>query len=264
MRRYALVLAAALAGCSSPDLPTLPDQPGPAAEPPVTEGGITVAASDPDALRPAVAGEEILPGVVLLEPQLDAAAGVASFAVRNDSGRDLPDLILSVVFAVPPAPGEDGTSKGPVRPRFESIEAPMKAGEVRRLRATLASALPGETAGSFRVVAGLPELLTARGEGLPGTTFLGGLLECVSLDADLTGVRRLVTVGLSARGEAALPALEAQLLIGRAGDLQWTGPWILVPNAGRDGAGERRIQWNLDGAPGLAACDLFLRVREKR
>ncbi len=268
MRLPALALAAALAGCSSPDLPTLPDDPGrvgdAAGEAPVGEGAIVVAPTDPGVLTPAAEGDAILPGVILLSPSTDVSAGVATFAVRNDSGRDLPDLILSVVFAVHPAGG-----KGAVSPRFESVEAPLKAGETRWIRAALAALLPGETPASFRVVAGLPELLTAGGaDGQPGTTFLGGLLECVSLEADLVGVHRRVTVVLAERGSpggrAPLPPLEAQLLIGRAGDLQWTGPWILVPNAGREGAAERRIQWNLDGAPGLAACDLFLRVREKR
>ena len=204
-------------------------------------------------------GDAILPGVVLLEPVL--ADGTASFGVRNDSGRDLPDLILSVIFAVAPAGG-----KGPVVPRFESLEAPLRTGETRRLKATLATLLEGETTATFRVAAGLPEILAAGDDTHPGTTFLGGLLECVSLEADLTSEHRTVTVGLAERGAGggALPALEAQLLFGRAGVLQWTGPWILVPKSGGEGSKERRIQWNLDAAPGLTACDLFLRVREKR
>jgi hypothetical protein len=254
--RGLLLTACLAAGCSSPDLPMLPAEPE-VAEPevPPPPDAMVIAPTDPGALTPGREGDAILPGVTLHEPLLDVATGTATFSVRNDSGRDLPDLILAVVFAVPPADG-----KGPVVPRFESVEAPLRSGETRPFRATLAALRGGEAPASFRVVPGLPEVLTAGGEGMPGTTFLGGLVECVSLEADLTGPKRQVTVGLAPRGaaEAApLPPLEAQLLIGRAGELRWTGPWILVSR-------ERRIQWNLDDAPGLAGCELFLRIREKR
>jgi hypothetical protein len=267
MRLRGLILAVLLAGCAGPDLPPLPGEPGnrapePVTEDPSTEGKIVTAPSDPGALAPSVAGDAILPGVVLLDPSTDVSAGVATFAVRNDTGRDLPDLILAVIFAVPPV-----TGKGPASPRFETLEAPLRAGETRTFQATLASLLPGEVPASFRVVAGVPELLTAGetpdGTRRSGTTFLGGALECVTLEADLTAEHRMVTVGLASRG-AALPPLEAQLLISRAGELQWTGPWILVPKPAGEGTGARRIQWNLDAAPHLAGCDLYLRVREKR
>jgi hypothetical protein len=271
MRSRGWILAALLAGCSTPDLPPLPAGPPPrengeegTGDPELPPSkGIETSATDPGVLTPSVEGEEILPGVVLLEPSSDVSAGVATFSVRNDTGRDLPDLILSVVFAVTPPGG-----KGNLHPRFESIEAPLRKGEKRFLRVGLASLAEGEKPVSFRVTAGLPEVLAARGaDGQAGTTFMGGLLECVRLEADLVGQRRVVVVGLAGRpsspGDPPLPRIEAQLLVSRAGVLQWTGPWILVPTV--DGPeGERRIQWNLDAAPGLAACELFLRVREKR
>jgi hypothetical protein len=263
MRVPTLLLLAALAGsgCAT-DLPPLPPEPGQgedpgiAAEPPPADP----AEGAPAPARP---GTAILDGVVLLDPSLDAAAATASFGVRNETGKDLPDLILAVIFSVGPVGGG-----GPELPRFETVEAPLRAGESRRFRVTLSALRGGETPASFRVAAGVPEVLTAGGDGMPGTTFLGGLLECVLLEADLTGPRRQVTVGLADRGAGpggrkGMP-LEGQLLLGRAGDLVYAGPWILVPRADPDGGKVRRIQWNLDAAPGLGGCDVFLRIREKR
>jgi hypothetical protein len=220
-----------------------------------TDPAPAVPYAPPDPTLPAASGSAVLPGVVLLDPALDAATATATFSLRNDSGRDLPDLILAVVFVV------DGA------PRIETLEAPMRRGERRDLRATLAARKPEERPASFQVLPGLPERVAEGADGLPGTTFLGGRLECVELAADLTGERRQVSVGLAEReapGAEPLPALEGQLIVGRAGDLVWVGPWILLPKAGAGGSKVRRVRWNLDGAPGLGACELFLRVREKR
>jgi hypothetical protein len=250
MRAATILLLASMAvpGCATdlPPLPAVPDEAGP----PVDEA-------------PPPAAEHVLPGVALLDPVLDAPGALATFGVRNDTGGDLPDLILAVVFSVGPA---DGT--GGALPRFETVEAPLRRGEARRFRVTLAALRPGEQVREFRVAAGLPQVLSAGQDGAPGTTFLGGLLECVSLDLELTGAHRQVTVGLADHGAVSggtpLPPLEAQLLCGRAGELVYAGPWVLVPRADPDGGKARRIRWNLDGAPGLAGCDVFLRVREKR
>jgi hypothetical protein len=251
MRAATILLLAALAApACAVDLPPLPANPGEAGDAPAADG-------------PEGAVEAILPGVFLLEPSLDADTATAAFRVRNDTGGDLPDLILVAIFEVGPA---DGT--GASLPRFETIEAPMRRGETRRFRATLATLAEGEQVRGLRVAAGVPQQVTAREEGVAGTTFLGGILECVALEADLTGPHRGVKVTLAVRGDAAadaaLPALEAQLLCGRAGDLVWSGPWVLVPRGDPDGGMARRIRWNLDGAPGLGGCDVFLRVREKR
>lgn len=278
-----LALAALAAGGCATDLPPLPPEPGrrggPETPPPgpgpagagevpptrLQLEGFSPLGGEPagDALAQARSGDRILPGVVLLDPALDADSGAAAFAVRNDTGQDLPDLILAVIYAVAPASGA-----GPAQPRFETVEAPLRAGETRRIAVTLSARRAGERLAAFRVAAGVPEILTAGGNGMPGTTFLGGLLECVSLEAELTAAHRQVTVGLTERGAAtagvSLPALEGQLLCSRAGELVYAGPWILVPRSNPDGGKVRRIQWNLDGAPGLAGCDLFLRVREKR
>jgi hypothetical protein len=215
-----------------------------------------------DALEPSRDGDRVLAGVVLRAPLLDGPNATATFTVRNESGLDLPDLILAVVFAIP-----SGEAGGPLLPRFETVEAPLARGESRAMSVTLGARGAGETPVGFRVVAGLPEVLAAPAEGLPGTTFLGGLLECVELRADLTGSAPSVTVGLAARGGAGarrLPDLEGQLLAARAGNLVWTGPWIVLPRADPGGEAVRRLRWSLPAVEGLAGSHLYLRVREKR
>lgn len=272
--RSALVLAllSALCGCSR-DLPPLPaspewpDAPPRAARPegpvPALETTGPAPATEGGALEPSRSGDRVLAGVVLLDPRLDAAGATASFTVRNESGLDLPDLILAVVFAVPSA-----DPRSPLVPRFETVEAPLAPGQSRALSVTLGARGAGDVPSSFRVVAGLPEVLASPSGDLPGTTFLGGLLECVELQADLTGRAPSVSVGLAGRGAAAsgarLPALEGQLLVARAGTLVWTGPWIVLPRSDPEGGSVQRVRWNLPEVAGLAGSHLYLRVRERR
>jgi hypothetical protein len=148
------------------------------------------------------------------------------------------------------------------------VEAPLARGQTRALTVTLGSRPEGAVPSGFRVVAGLPEVLASPGGGSPGTTFLGGLLECVELQADLTGRAPSVAVGLAGRGAAAaagsLPDIEGQLLVARAGSLVWSGPWIVLPRSDPDGGAVRRIRWNLPEVAGLAGSHLYLRVRERR
>jgi hypothetical protein len=274
MRLAAVLLAAAAlaaaAGCAR-DLEALPAFPREAPPPaerhgPVAEIETSAPPEGPSpggALDPSRDGDRVLAGVVLIDPRLDGPAAEASSAIRNDSGLDLPDLILAVIFAVP---GPDAGSS--LVPRFETVEAPLARGQTRVLRAKLGARDGGGDPVGFRVVAGLPEVLVAGGGDLPGATFLGGLLECVELDADLTAKAPTVAVGLAERGAAAegarLPPLEVQLLAARAGSLAWSGPWVLLPRKDPDGGGVRRLRWTLPESPGLPGCHLYLRVREKR
>lgn len=272
LARCVLALLLALAGCRRdlpplPAFPEWPDAPPPAARPadpvPALESTAPEGPTTGGALQPSRDGDRVLSGVVLVDPRLDPQGATAAFSVRNDSGLDLPDLILAVVFAVP-----SGDPGAPLVPRFETVEAPLARGEARALAVTLGARAPGEVPASFRVVAGLPEVLASPSGDLSGTTFLGGLLECVELRADLTGQAPSVSVGLTGRGAAAddafLPALEGQLLAARAGSLVWTGPWIVLPRSDPDGGTVRRIRWNLPEVAGLAGSHLYLRVRERR
>lgn len=247
MRPAPLLTAALLllaGSCSSAPPPPAP-APAPAGLPP-----------DPgpagDLLAPSRDGDRLFEGVAVLSPRLEGNA--AAFGLRNGSPSDLPDLILAVVFAVPGADGE-------AVPAIVTLEAPLARGETREFRAALAGAGPPA---SFRVLAGPPELLAAAAEGLPGTTFLGGLLECVSLEADLVAESPTVTVGLRDRAGAALPPLEGQLLLARAGSLVWSGPWILLPRGDPERDGLRTVHWNLPRERSLAGASLFLRVRARR
>jgi hypothetical protein len=274
-RRVGTALALALlaaAGCGSPNLAPLPAEPSNSTAP---VDGIPAAANvqgavefperwaHPDPLSPSTDQDQILPGVVVLSPALSGEGAIATFGLRNDGTQDLPDLILAVVFAI-----RAGGDEAPLRPRVATVEAPLRKGESREFRVAASSIREGEKVEGFRVAPGLPEVLTAAQDGAAGTTFLGGLLECVALDVDLTADDPRVTVDLAARGDAAdgapLPRLECQLLLGRAGRLLWTGPWILVPSPDAESGGVRRIRWNIHGAPGVAGSVLFLRVRERR
>ena len=253
-----------------PSVPATPEAgrggPGevPPVAPPAVEGREFGMETSPgaevgDLLVAAASGASVLPGVVVLDPVLDAEAATAVFRVRNDAGTDLPDLILSVIFALP-----TGDARSPLHPRIETVEVPLRRGETREVRVALSGRRSGERPARFRVVAGLPEILAARvDEGHPGTTFLGGLVECSALEADLTAEIPQVTVTLEDRGTA-MPPLEAQLLLARAGSLTWSGPWILVPRASGEGARVRTIHWNLPRGTSAAGCTLYLRVREKR
>ncbi len=270
MRNWAAMGLVLLAGCAS-DGETAADGPGPAEAPAPPAAVVPPPLPPPPpehdpgqvpagwgALDPAVDGESILPGVVLLGPALDAA-GAASFRVRNDAGMDLPDLILAVVFGVP-----TGDPEAPHRPRIETVEAPLGRGEERGYRVPFPGRGPGERPDRFRVAAGLPEMLTAgEGEAHPGTTFLGGLLECVRLEVDLTSETPRVTVGLAERG-AVPPALETRLFLARNGAIVWSGPWILLPRPGGEGPRERGVAWRLPRDLPAAGCALYLRVRERR
>jgi hypothetical protein len=272
-----LVAAALAAGCAS-DLEPLPQQPGPVQRPPEAPpqhpppvGAAPVAeppgpATPPpgatgDLLQPSRGGDAIHEGVILLDPALDAT-GTATFRVRNDRAEDLPDLILAVVFAVPATRGRMLTA------RIETVEAPLGRGESRAFEVRLPRAEEDPAPTGFRVVAGLPEVLAAPAEGRRGTTFLGGLLECAELDADLTGPDRRVIVGLADRPAAAgavpLPPLEGQLLLARSGGLVWTGPWIVLPRGDPEGGRVRRVRWNLPDVPGLPGSTIYLRIRERR
>lgn len=272
--RGAVVLAAgilALAGCAADGTPT-PEAPDTAEAPrPGSEGGGHTISGEPlpppldpasvppgwGTLEPARDGEQILAGVALLGPALDAG-GAATFRVRNGSGKDLPDLILAVIFGVPS--GETPPRHLPV---IESIEAPMARGEERDFRVAIPERGGARRPDVFRVAAGLPEMLTAREEdGSPGTTFLGGLLECVRLETDLTSESPRVTVGLAERGPA-LPPLEARLFLARGGTILWSGSWILLPGA-TGGSRERGVTWRVPADLPAAGSSLYLRVREKR
>jgi len=277
-----LFLAAVLAGCRShlaplppdagtarPPEPGLKNEPNPPpvsaepAVPPAGASGVALPVLDGDgAFRPARDGEWVVSGVRLLAPAFDAAASTATFGVRNEAGLDLHDLILSVIFKCPPDdPG------GSFRPRFETVEVPLAKGEMRMVRVSLTRREDGAPT-AFRVAAGIPEFLARREEDRPGTTFLGGLLECRELVADLTAEKPTVEVGLAAvpgmAAAAALPPLEAQLLLARTGRLVWRGPWILLPRADAGNAEVRTVRWDLSRAPGVAGCAIYLRVREKR
>ena len=208
-------------------------------------------------LEPARDGEAILPGVLLLAPALDPD-GTARFRVRNGAATDLPDLILAVIFGIP-----SGETPPRHDPRIETLEAPMARGEEREFRVSFPGRGGAGKPDRFRVAAGLPEMLTAREEGSPGTTFLGGLLECVRLDADLTSESPRVTVGLEERGTL-LPDLETRLFLARGGAIVWTGNWILLPRPATEGSRERGVTWRLPRDLPTAGCSLYLRVREKR
>ena len=265
-----LLFAAAAAGCASDlePLPAFPDAPPPAVRPDGEVPRIETTAPPEGpaaggALDPSLDGDRVLAGVVLVDPRLDADRAEAVFAIRNDGDLDLPDLILAVIFAMPST-----DARTPLVPRFETVEAPLARGQTRVLRVVLGARQGGADPVGFRVVAGLPEVLAARSGPDPGATFLGGLLECVELDADLTARAPTVSVGLAERGAVAagapLPPLEGQLLAARAGALAWTGPWVLLPRTAPDGGGVRRLRWTLPETQGLAGCHLYLRVREKR
>ncbi len=267
-----LLFASALAAAGCPSLPPLPPEPGSPARPapPVTLVSREEGATPGDLLTPSRSGDRIHSGVFLLDPSLDPATGTATFRVRNDRAEDLPDLILAVVFAMPAPVGSvsSTSSPSPTVPRFETVEAPLASGQEREYRVTLPLGGQDPRPSGFRVVAGLPEILAAPEDGSPGSTFLGGLLECAELEVDLTGPGRHVVVGLRDRpavaGGTPVPPVEGQLLLARAGVLVWTGPWIRLPTADPDGGKVRRVRWNLPAEPGLAACTIYLRIREKR
>lgn len=269
-RAFAAALALlAAAGCGS-----VPLDPLPAAPPERNDAAASPQDGEPepeepfvppaDPLVPSADGDRVLPGLVLTAPSLEPGTAIAVFGLRNEGRRDLPDLILAVIFAVR-AGGDDA----PLVPRMETVEAPLRRGESREFRVQASSVQPGERVDGFRVAPGLPGVLTERAaDDRPGTTFLGGLLECDALDVDLTSDPPRVVVDLVARGEdagaAPLARLECQLLLGRAGRLVWSGPWILVPAPDAENRGRRRIRWTIHDAPGVAGCVPFLRVRERR
>lgn len=259
----AVLGAILLAGCAS-DLERLPATPGEspaeAAPPEEARPPVPEAVRGEGLLDGALHGERILEGVVILDP-LPGEGGAARFTVRNEGEADLPDLILAVVFAVP-----TGDAAVPLRPRIVTIEAPLSRGEERAFAVAPPPGLSAPPA-RFRVLAGPPELLAAAAPGSQGTAFLGGLLECVALETALTDESPSVTVGLRERippgGGSALPPLEAQLLLARAGRLLWSGPWIRLP--GPDAAdGVRSVLWRLPPGESLAGGSPYLRVREKR
>ncbi|MCK6480650.1 MAG: hypothetical protein L6R43_11015 [Planctomycetes bacterium] len=271
-RRWAagLLSLAAAAGCASDmePLPPAPPAAAPGESPPAPPERIPEPPRGEGLLDAAQHGERILDGLVLLDPALDPATGAASFRIRNEGDGDLPDLILAVVFAVP-----TGDPAVPLRPRIVTLEAPLRGGEERSFRAAPPALPVGGVPARFRVVAGPPELLAAAAGSASGTTFLGGLLECVALETDFTAAAPSISVALRARGPAAgpapsgaavLPSLEAQLLLARAGRLVWSGPWVLLPGPDDAAGGNRTLRWNLPREESLAGCSPFLRVREKR
>ncbi len=277
-------------GCAGPDLPPLPAHPegrvqGVLPPPPPPEDvpprapdpppGTAPAPTDsvpppPDGAGAPVAtvrggapaaardGEPLLPGVLLRGPAL--AGGGAEFHVSNGAGVELPDLILTVQFVL----GGEGPEED--RTWLETVEAPLAAGETRAFR-VVPSRVDGGAPVRFRVDAGSPEILAVAEGGGRGTTFLGGRMECVELEMDLTAAEPFASVGLApTRGASAasLGSLEAQLLLSRAGRLVWAGPWIRIPEAVRGEDAVRRLRWNLRSAGGTAGTTPYLRVRERQ
>jgi len=265
VHRVALAVAV-VAGCGT-TLPPLPTD-GPSRRKP-SGGAAAVARTEPDfaaadRLRAEVfldsEGKEILKGVRILVPALDAAAGTARFGVYNATGVDLPDLSVSVVFAMP------GFTSGDTPPaRLEIVEVPLAAGESRDL--TVASGSRGAAAPvAFQVHAGSAAVLTAGGEDGQGTTFLGGRLECTGLETNLTDATPSLKVALAptAEGAGGLPPLETRLYLVRGGTAVWSGRWVVLPAPREGDGGTRRLRWDLPSEPSLAGCTPHLRVRETR
>jgi hypothetical protein len=268
--RLAATLAAAAAaacGTTPPPLPPEPAGAGRAAAPPVPGDLVLDAGNAPPLLheelggkrvfRPSREGEAIHEGITVHFRGVAQAPGEAAFLLRNGTARDFPNLLVQCVFA---APGSEGEL--PFRPVFVTAEAPVRAGSTHLVRVALPAG--ADAASGVRIIPGVPEILTMREEDLPGTTFLGGRLECTLLDARLTQEPPSVEVVLRPTGKGDLPPIEAQLLLGRGGRIVWTGPWIVVPSPSAADGGGRRLRWSLSGAPETVGCTPYLRVRDRR
>ncbi len=266
--RVTVLAAAAAAGCGATgtsgdgDPETRPPARPAPAEPVRPEGGVLPLETRGPTFVAAVEGTMVITGVRVLDPLLDPAGATASFRLRNETRSDLPDFLVSVVFAYPGAGG------GPsFRPRFETVECPLPAGGTRALRVTCTRRGAG-TPTAFQVILGEPEIATAReGPDAPGTTYMGGRLECAGLGSELTAERPAAWVRLLDLPGPPLPPMEARLVLLRGGASVWEGPWIVVPDAepaGGSGPAGRTISWRLPPGESLAGCSPILRVRERR
>ncbi|MHC4821772.1 MAG: hypothetical protein ACYTDX_08655 [Planctomycetota bacterium] len=260
-----LVLVTALAplGCAGPDLEPLPTDPGGGESAHVPGGGAdetphTPPATDDELFRASRDGDEVLPGVVLLRPTWQPEKATVSFSLRNDSDLELQDMVLAVVFAYP------STGNALFLPRHETFEAPLRRGETRAFTVRL-STPESVPAASFRIVPGIPEVLCPRdGEG-PGTSFLGGRLECVELEMALTSDLPRIRVGLLPEdADAATLGVEARLFLVRHDSVVWVGSWVVLPHPGPESGGLRRLQWTLRDGERLAGCIPYLRIRGRR
>jgi len=203
-----------------------------------------------------IPGRLYLGGKVALESISIPKSGgqQATVVLKNMSGEDLDDLTARLIFFFPPTDRYSEYSTEPVDDLFKIYRndthtlsvTPSGRGEILKVELHVAS---GQQSLQPTV---------AREGGSPGSRVLGGLLECVGVDDQLTFEHPAITFTVENVSSESIDMFEYQVVLRKRGAVIAETEWQFVDQGLAPG---RRISLKAELGTDVGAAESILRVR---